>query len=72
MRRKWFYVHRYGNWHIAEGAGPKALCGAVPQLAHWNSHMRFRDYDPRIEADDRQVCWQCLLILGEVMSANTA
>lgn len=60
----WQYVHRYGNWHIAALEKPvPALCGEKPQLPYWNSHMKFRDYDPRLVADDRNVCGVCLLLL---------
>lgn len=64
----WFYVHRYGHWHIAQNAEFRALCGETPQLPYWNSQMKFRDYDPRLEADERQVCGPCLLLLPAVPS----
>lgn len=57
---EWFYVHRYGPWHIALNAND-TLCGVKPSLTYWNSRMKFRDYDPRIEADERPVCAICLL-----------
>lgn len=64
-----YYVHRYGNWHIASRGNPDtapAICGETPQLTCWNSRMRFRDYDPRLVADDRTVCGLCLLELVSV------
>lgn len=59
-----FYVHNYGPWHIVDNAQPKALCGAVPKSVDWNSRMKFRNHDPRLEADDRSVCGMCLLHVG--------
>lgn len=60
-----FYVHRGGLWHIAEEAKPPAMCGVMPLAPDWKSRMKFRDYDPRLEADERGVCGVCLLDLPE-------
>lgn len=62
----WFYVHDYGRWHIARDA-EVALCGEVKNriTGHWAARMKFRDYDPRIEADERSVCGVCLYLLAE-------
>lgn len=64
VETRWFYVHNYGQWHIAHEA-EVALCGVEKDriTGHWASRMHFRDYDPRIEADERQVCALCLLAL---------
>ncbi len=64
-----FYVHDFSIWHVSEEAQKPALCGKTPQREGMG-RMKFREYDPRLEADARTVCRVCLMLLPESVTAQ--